>query len=362
MKLWLAILLFGILGHAHAEDVEFTSHDGYILDGTFENPPLAQKAVLFLHGSGNLDRDETLPAILSTDGQPIKLFKTLADELTAIGVASLRYDKRGFNEDATPQAYSAWQSATYENLLADADAGIQFLISKGFKSIVLVGHSEGTSLAIDLDIKSIHKDAIETLVLIGVVGGPMLESYHYQTVTRTAKQVFEQFDPLNRGYILEADVPPEFSASLPVAALDINANGKLEQTELTLALELQYNRFVYAVMTDTENKIIGGFPSLWWQRHFTEKPNSEKVALINSSVYILHGKKDEQVTYEHDAVPMCEALMAAGKSVTMKIYPEYGHGLSPNLADGTSTLGPIAADALEDFRNIFRLESPSKLP
>lgn len=337
-----------------AEEITFTSKDGYVLNGTFENVAQSKKAALFIHGTGNLDRNETLPPSLSLDNKPVELFKTLANELSSLGVSSLRYDKRGFKEIQTPLATSAWQSTTYENLYADAEAAVSFLVSQGFSSIVIIGHSEGTNYAIDLSINSGNKKYISSLILIGTVGRSMLESYYYQTVTRSLTQVFSQLDPSHRGYITEDDVPASAKATLPVSALDTDKDGKLTPAELLAALDQQFSFFVNTVMADKTNQVMNGFPSLWWQHVFTAKTNIELAPQVDVPVVIMHGMKDPQVTYQEDALPLYNALKAAGKDVTLKAYPDYGHGLSPNRANGSATLGPIQPDALEDFRSLFK--------
>jgi dienelactone hydrolase len=100
-----------------------------------ENPPV----VVFVHGSGPNDRDETLG--------PNKVFRDVAWGLATKGIASLRYDKRtlvhGMKIDAssfTPR----------EEVIEDALAAIKLVAGDkrfDFARIVLVGHSLGGLLA-----------------------------------------------------------------------------------------------------------------------------------------------------------------------------------------------------------------------
>lgn len=54
-------------------------------DGTGKFP-----AVLMVHGRGPLDRDENMK------GQQLNIFNAIAHVLAQRGIASLRYDKRGY--------------------------------------------------------------------------------------------------------------------------------------------------------------------------------------------------------------------------------------------------------------------------
>lgn len=71
------------------EQVTVAANTAYPLEGVLTLPDTHTKkvpAVVFVHGSGPLDKDETVGAI--------KLFRDLAEGLAKEGIASLRYDKR----------------------------------------------------------------------------------------------------------------------------------------------------------------------------------------------------------------------------------------------------------------------------
>ena len=92
--------------------------------------------VVFVHGSGVHDRDETIG--------PNKPFRDLAWGLAQQGIASLRYDKRAF---LYPK--SAGLSLDTQ-VIADAAAALQFagtLKGVDAKRVFLLGHSLGASLA-----------------------------------------------------------------------------------------------------------------------------------------------------------------------------------------------------------------------
>lgn len=102
----------------------------------------ARAAVLFLHGSGPLDRNENMR------GQKLDVFNVMAADFAAAGIASLRYDKRGCG-----QSTGAYYDAGQTELLADARAALAALHRElaGVPLFVL-GHSEGTLLGARLSL------------------------------------------------------------------------------------------------------------------------------------------------------------------------------------------------------------------
>lgn len=98
------------------------------------NGDKAAPIVVFVHGSGPNDRDETLG--------PNKFFRSLADSLAVRGIASLRYDKR------TMLYKGGADTITYrEETVDDAIQAVRQLHEAGYTHIFLAGHSLGGHLA-----------------------------------------------------------------------------------------------------------------------------------------------------------------------------------------------------------------------
>lgn len=99
-------------------------------------------AVVFVHGSGPNDRDETIG--------PNRLFRDLADSLAAAGIASLRYDKRTYVYRAETASISDGKLDYDVETVDDAVAAIDLLRrTAGIdpQRIYVVGHSQGAMLA-----------------------------------------------------------------------------------------------------------------------------------------------------------------------------------------------------------------------
>lgn len=117
------------------EEVSFTNGDA-VLKGTLTLPEGFGKntpVVIMVTGSGLQNRDEEI-----FDHKP---FAVIADALARNGIASLRYDDRGFGE-STGDAVNC----TTEDLMKDALAGID-LLRQRFNKVGVLGHSEGGTIA-----------------------------------------------------------------------------------------------------------------------------------------------------------------------------------------------------------------------
>ena len=158
---------------------------GYILAGTLTLPPSfgegtgASLCLLLVSGSGLQDRDETL-----FDHKP---FAVIADYLARHGIATLRYDDRGFGQSTGDPS-----NCTTADFAEDAAACIAFLRStpllgggnKGRLKVGILGHSEGGSIAFMLGAKSLPTrddgqgkpfvDCIVALAAPGIKGDSLL--------------------------------------------------------------------------------------------------------------------------------------------------------------------------------------------
>ena len=109
-----------------------------------KHPPV----VLMVTGSGAENRDEEIFYH--------KPFLVIADWLARHGIASLRYDDRGFAKST-----GVFNGATTQDFSGDAEAGIRYLRSLGkFSKVGLLGHSEGGGIGYMLA----AEDAIDFLV------------------------------------------------------------------------------------------------------------------------------------------------------------------------------------------------------
>ena len=149
------------------EEVAFKNvADGATLVGTLSYPVGYKKGktpvVLMVTGSGQENRDEEI-----FDHKP---FLVIADYLARHGVATLRYDDRGFGKSTGGDV----EHATTLDFMRDAASGVDFLrTSKQFGKVGILGHSEGGSIAFMLGAKG-KVDFIISMAGIGVKGDTAL--------------------------------------------------------------------------------------------------------------------------------------------------------------------------------------------
>lgn len=125
--------------HFRSKEVTFTSADGTRLAGTLTIPargPGPYPTVILVHGSGPLDRNETIG--------PNPVFLQLSNAFSNAGYAVLRYDKRGFGRSGGNAI-----AGTRPRLLEDVRAAYAFARTQpasDARHIFLLGHSEGGEL------------------------------------------------------------------------------------------------------------------------------------------------------------------------------------------------------------------------
>ena len=123
----------------HSENVTFTNGD-MTLAGTLTVPNTGSRfpAVVFVHGTGLLDRDENISGH--------KPFLLMADALSRNGFVVLRYDKRGAGESHTNGPINVETALMAD----DAMAAVRYLATRpevDASQVGILGHSEGGVIA-----------------------------------------------------------------------------------------------------------------------------------------------------------------------------------------------------------------------
>jgi pimeloyl-ACP methyl ester carboxylesterase len=125
-----------------SRDLTFAAEDGTTLAGTFACPadsaPRAPAALL-LSGSGPLDRHSNTP------DQELNVSSAIATTLAGIGVASLRFDKRGVGESG-----GDYVSSGFHQECADAASALEALRrvpGVDPRRVGVIGHSTGSTIA-----------------------------------------------------------------------------------------------------------------------------------------------------------------------------------------------------------------------
>ena len=170
-------------------------------------------------GSGQENRDEEI-----FDHKP---FLVIADYLARHGVATLRYDDRGFGKSTGGDV----EHATTLDFMRDAASGVDFLCtSKQFGKVGILGHSEGGSIAFMLGAKG-KVDFVISMAGVGVKGDTALtaqankileltgQSMRYSTHQYRMNAIIKRSPWLN--FFIDYDPSADISKTLcPVMAIN----------------------------------------------------------------------------------------------------------------------------------------------
>ena len=243
------------------QEVSFSNGDA-VLRGTLVLPEnVSQQTPVFLMvtGSGLQNRDEEI--------YEHKPFAVIADALARQGIATLRYDDRGFGESTGDLT-----TITTEDLKNDALAGVE-LLRKQFKHIGIIGHSEGGTVGLMLAAEG-KVDFVVSLAGNVVSGEKTLMEQNRWTLQKA-------------GY--SEDVTDRYCRALESLFDELKAGRDPEPTGEGLPTELAKN--LHAV------KVQGSTP---YMRYFLALKLTDRLPKITCPVLALNGTKDRQVNGEEN--------------------------------------------------------------
>lgn len=239
------------------ESVSFTNAQ-YTFNGTLTLPENYTKntpVVLMVTGSGQQNRDEELFGH--------KPFAVIADALARQGIASLRYDDRGWGDKSVNFA-----DFTTDDFRQDAAAAIP-LLRKRFNKVGILGHSEGGTIAMMLAAEG-KADFIVSLAGMAISGKETLIMQNRQAMTAIG---------------LPTEMVDSYCNSIS-KALDEIASGKK-------ATEININDVPVALKPITTKALQQADTP--YVRHFLTVDVGKLLPKIKCPVLALNGTKDTQV-------------------------------------------------------------------
>ena len=277
-------------------------NDSIKLPGTLSYSELKtpQPLAIFIHGSGNVDRNGNQAGV-NIKGDYIK---QLADSLNQKGIAFYRYDKRTATRENIQYMIG---NMVFDYLIDDVNLVIQkFKDDKRFSSITLIGHSQGSLIAMIAAKNNVTK-------YISLAGtGEGMDTF----IINSYKQVSD----------------------------DMSNKAKAQIDELLSTGEI---KIVEPSMAHLFNKPNQPFFASWLA--FNPAVEIKKLTI---PVLILNGTKDLQVTEEnanmlHAAMPESELILIDNMNHmlkhivkdedNMKSYYSPDYPLSPVLVESIST-------------------------
>jgi uncharacterized protein len=321
-------------------DITFPGCDGIMLAGTLTLPdgdgPFP--AVICIHGSGNMDRNENPDRRtmleeyekLKAEGKPVpselpelsqwNIFRDVAWALAGGGIACLRYDKRGTGLSGGDRVVRPLTA-----LKQDVEAGIAWLRENALidgSRIGLFGHSEGGLLG-----PMVCKDdpTIKTL------------SFMSGAATNLKDIVRQQVNFLS-------DLPEEKRVEL---GMDLKKDARAE-----------FETF----LQDIDNGEEWGYQPLgdrthlaWWREHFQNDP-TKTIQAIRCPILILHGAKDYQAPVSEAGLLRQALLLVNHPDYEIDIFPDLNHLMFPieGVSDGTEYNDPHGHISAEVLGTIVR--------
>jgi acetyl esterase/lipase len=181
------------------EQVRIDFGTGWVTNAELTYPKRARgrlPLVVFLHGSGHNDMNQTLP-----DGKGAT-FVPLAQAASREGFATLRFNKRGVTDIGPVESTDPAQlnpKNPYDGIQRDAASAVRFAARSPKidpSKVFLLGHSEGTNVAANLAADP-GRFGIPTpagVVAMGVVGRDIKTLLTLQIFGRLLLQLHDEFD------------------------------------------------------------------------------------------------------------------------------------------------------------------------
>lgn len=254
-----------------AEEVKIRTASGVTLAGTLTlpttRPPSGAPAVVTITGSGQQDRDESLPGITG-----YRLFRQIADTLGRRGIAVLRLDDRGMGgSDMGPPG------PTSVDFAADVRAALAYLRTRSEidgDRLGLLGHSEGGMIA---PMVAATDARLRAIVLMA---GP----------SRTGRTIINY----QQQYAIDSML------HLAGAARDSAVRAMAKALDSTAAAQP-------------------------WVKFFLDYDPLATARKVKQPVLVLQGETDRQVTSDQ-AEELAAALRSGGNSdVTAMVFPQTDH-------------------------------------
>jgi pimeloyl-ACP methyl ester carboxylesterase len=272
----------------------FSSADCHVdLSGTFTQPTRGGSfpTAVLVPGSGPLDRDST-----AFGHRP---FARLARELAQLGIATLRYDKRGIGSSGGDE-----ETADIDDYVADVVGAVEHVRSlrgPAGGAVGVIGHSEGAANAAYAVATGIQLDFLVLLAGAGVPGTDLLVEQH-RRLSRAAGLSDEAFEKTR-----------ELQKQVLGLVRDVHESGR--RVQLLSELLAPMGKGPQFSMEVTY------LASPWFHDFVTRNPTTA-LARVACPVLAIWGELDVQVPPEQNLPGVRKALSHGS---TVEVWPGVNH-------------------------------------
>ncbi len=294
------------------EEVSINVGEGVTLAGTLTRPegkgPFP--VVLLLAGSGPEDRNETFGA-----HHPLLVY---ADNFTRMGIATLRYDKRGVGGSGGDES-----KATFEDDAQDAMTAVAFLRKRediNPLKIGLLGTSEGGLLSYKLAARS------KNIAFIILLGAPCLEGE--KAIFLQHSLVWKSIGMSDRVVSIQANMERDCFEDIKNEKDDAIALAKIKKTvEAYRSKMTDDDQTALKSTLDTVDQWGKALESPFWRYVFTYDPKDD-LQKVKSPVLAIWGDKD-LLAPPSEHRPALEAALGFGGNTnyTVKVFSGVNHAM-----------------------------------
>lgn len=315
-----------------SSEVSFASDAGKVtLAGTLTVPqgkgPFP--AVVLVHGSGAIDRDENIHGH--------KLFLVLADHLSRQGIAVLRYDKRG-----VAKSTGTYGTATSFDLATDAEAAVRFLRGRAevdTRHIGIVGHSEGGLIA---PLVASRDPALGFVVLLAGPG------------VRGELLMVEQMALSSKANGASDELVAAERALHQLLFAALAGEPQLEAARSKASQVLDDAKREGTLVASMSKSRLEQFTTPWFHTFLRHEPGPALQA-TGQPILVLNGELDRQVPAAMDLDAIRMALKGNARAV-VKELPKLNHlfqtattGSSAEYIEIEETMAPVALDTVSEW-------------
>jgi len=282
------------------EEVSFESI-GLTLAGTLSLPEGTTQpvpGVLFVHGSGPIDRDGSAP------GLTMGAYRQLARALAPAGIGSLRFDKRGVGESEGVSS-----QASRDDLVDDVRAALAALrAAEGIDPLrcFLIGHSEGGYLA---PIIAAEDETLAGIVLLATAGQSLAQVTRWQVETLARMQGMD-----------DTEVAEALAQQDQYIAFVKESSGEWSD----YSVEKLQEALPWLTPEAAAQLMATPLSLSWLRQHYSDDPLAT-IRRVSCPVLIINGEKDLQVPAAEAAL-LQRALEEAGNDdVTALALPDLKH-------------------------------------
>jgi len=316
-------------------------------------------AIIMLPGSGPNGPQEMIPGAHTTNGKGAPLFNQLRIpfeqahfNVLSLGKPGVEFaDEESDNITIDPATWfydvDLYKGLKWKDLITNLSAGIEFLRSQPSVDpdrIYILGHSEGTDVAIDY---ALSDSRIAGLILLGFSGEDIKTVVEWQLIDRLVDFFIKTDVDLDQ----DAWVTREEAARWPIHfSWDFSVGGDRVSID-EIRSHIAESPAVRQVLRNFESS------PLYSDGVFNRGPIYEKAASLPMPLYLFTGDIDLQTPLRESEELMRACDRVEKMNCYLEVIPGVGHGFSPPRAPRSHpyldmTVGPVVSrvtDLLKEF-------------